>query len=304
MRKQIQNPDFERHFASYDLFIKGKAFKGKTYQTPVVEFLIWLERIGISQINDVTSMDLRKYLDYLTERPNQKRAGILSGSTVKMHLLALSMFLDHLLTSREIQKGFTIPRFKADDQKPRNVLTVDEIKLLYQSAENLLEQALLSIGYGCGLRRSEMQDLNLSDVQLNSGILIVRSGKGSKRREVPMSDTVLQMVHRYVWEYRTQFLGKTAEAAFFLNQKGKRMRGEYLNTTLKKIIDRSQSQNIIDKEITLHCLRHSIAHHLMENNAGIDFIKDFLGHSFINTAHLYAKKNKTRTKTMQLLNYQ
>ncbi len=79
------------------------------------------------------------------------------------------------------------------------------------------------------------------------------------------------------------------------------MRGEYLNTTLKRIIERSSNQSIIDKEITLHGLRHSIANHLMENNAGIDFIKGFLGHSFINTAYIYALKNKQRTKINRAL---
>ncbi|NMH26535.1 tyrosine-type recombinase/integrase [Flavobacterium silvaticum] len=306
MTKKIQLPAFEKHFQDFQNLIKAKDPKAShtTYTTPIKEFLIWLERFGIDSIRNVDSKDLQTYSEYLAERPNQRREGTLSSTTIKTHLLALSMFLEHLLTSREIQRGFTIPPFKGNDRKERSVLTVDEIRLLYQYSENLLEEALLSVGYGCGLRRSELQDLNLSDVQLSTGMLIVRKGKNNKRREVPMSDKVLTAVKRYVWEYRTQFLAKTQETAFFLNAVGKRMSGEHLNTTLKRIIERSQNQIIIEKEITLHCLRHSIAHHLMENNAGIDFIRDFLGHSFINTAHLYAKKNNTRTKTRYLMSHE
>ena len=301
MRKQIQNPIFEKHFNAFDSFIKAKSFKGKTFQTPVVEFLIWLERIGINQIKDVTSKEMMRYFEYLIERPNERRAGTLAGSTIKMHLLALSMFLDHLLATKEIQKGFMIPRFSADDQKPRNSLTIDEVKLLYKHAENPLEVALLSVGYGCGLRRSEMERLNCSDVMLSSGMLIVRSGKGNKRREVPMSDTVLQAAKRYVEDYRYQFLRKNPEQSFFLTAKGERMSGENLNKTLKRIIKRVGSQTIIDNKITLHCLRHSIAHHLMERNAGIDFIRKFLGHSFIDTAYIYALKNKQKSRTAKAL---
>ncbi|MEZ0007926.1 integrase/recombinase XerD [Flavobacterium sp. 28YEA47A] len=301
MSKQIQNPNFERHFQNYENLITAKGFKGTdtTYTTPVKEFLIWLESIGISSIKDVTSPNLVKYFEYLIERPNQKRAGILAGNTVKMHLLTLSMFLDNLLMLGELQKGFSIPRFSASDKNPREVLTIDEIRLLYQYSENPLEEAFLSVGYGCGLRRSELQDLNLSDVQLSTGMLVVRSGKGSKRREVPMSDLVLTAVKRYVIEYRPQFLGKEPEAAFFINPSGKRISGENLNKMLRKIIARTSNESLMDKEITLHCLRHSIAHHLMERNAGLDFIRGFLGHSYINTAYIYAKKNKQSKKLIQ-----
>lgn len=293
MNKKIQNPTFQRHLNQYDTYIIAKGFKGKTFQTPVKEFLIWLEQIGITSIKDVTSKELVKYYEYLIERPNQRRAGTLAGNTIKSHLLSLSMFLDNLLTLGELQRGFSIPRLKADDKKEREVLTVEEIKLLYQYSENLLEQVFLSIGYGCGLRRSELQNLNLSDVQLSTGMLVVRKGKGSKRREVPMSDSVLQAVKRYVIEYRPQFLGKEPESAFFISPKGKRINGENLNKTLKKIIARTNTQSLMCREITLHCLRHSIAHHLMEKNAGIDFIRGFLGHSYINTAFIYAKKKRT-----------
>jgi site-specific recombinase XerD len=292
MKKEIQTPAFRSHLQDYKTFIKSRAFKGKSFITPIVEFLIWMEDFGIVDIRHITSKEMMGYYLYLIERPNQKRAGSLAGNTIKTHLLSLSFFLDNLLAHGHIEKAFIIPKFSSDDQKPRNALTVDEIKILFAQTENHLERALLSMGYGCGLRRTEMENLNGSDVQLSSGMLVVRSGKGSKRREVPMSDSVLQAVKNYVLEYRYPMILKSSESAFFLNKKGSRMSGEAMNQLLKKMIARTKNQIIIDKEITLHCLRHSIANHLMENNAGIDFIKDFLGHSFINTAYIYAVKNK------------
>lgn len=299
MTKQIQNPSFQRHFSDYETFIIAKGFKAKTYQTPVKEFLIWLEQIGISRMKDVTGKEARRYFEYLIERPNQRRAGSLAASTIKSHLSALSMFLENLLMLGEITKGFSIPKFKADDKKEREVMTVDEIKLLYQHSENHLERAILSIGYGCGLRRSELQNLNVSDIQLSTGMLIVRKGKNSKRREVPMSDMVLEAVKSYIIEYRPQFRTKDSQTAFFIGEKGLPMSGESLNKRLKSIISRTNAHALKSKEITLHCLRHSIAHHLMEHKAGIDFIRDFLGHSFSNTAHLYAKKHNYKTKIQQ-----
>lgn len=300
MRREIQNPVFEKHFTNYENFIIGKGFKGKSYSAPIKEFLSWMERVGMTNVKSLTSKEMVLYFEYLIERPNKRRSGTLAGNTIKKHLQSLSLFIENLLMCEEIKKGIIIPRFSSDDQKPRSVLTIDEVKLLYGQTENLLEKALLSVGYGCGLRRSEMQNLNLADVQLSLGMLIVRSGKGNKRREIPMSDKVLEDLKKYVLEYRWQFLGKHSEPAFFLNKIGERMSGESLNKTLKKIIERSQNQIILDKEITLHGLRHSIAHHLTENNAGIDFIKSFLGHSYINTAYIYAIKNKKSNKILTI----
>lgn len=296
MNQEIQTPAFQNIHRDFGTFIRARGYKGKMYQSNVKEFLIWLECQGIILIKEATTSDMMKYYQYLMERRNKRRGGTLSDSSIKLHLLAISMFVEHLLDNDELVKGFQIPKHGRQDQQDRNYLTVDEVKILYQSAENPLERAILSVAYGCGLRRSELERINTSDIQLSSGMLVVRNGKGDKRREVPMSDTVLADIKKYITEYRYQLItGRYAEPALFINQRGKRMSGETLCKTLKKIIERSGNQSILDKEITLHCLRHSIAHHLMENNADIDFIRGFLGHSFINTSYIYALKNKKRT---------
>ena len=70
------------------------------------------------------------------------------------------------------------------------------------------------------------------------------------------------------------------------------MQGQYLLDLLKEIIQRTQNPELLRKEITLHCLRHSIATHLMDNGASIEFIQQLLGHAEIDTAHLYSKRRK------------
>ncbi|MEZ0007942.1 integrase/recombinase XerD [Flavobacterium sp. 28YEA47A] len=299
MKKTIQTPSYQNLFRDYENLILARNYKAKIYPTATREFLIWMEEFGITLIREVTTKEMMGYYEYLITRPNQRRGGVLSSSSVRLHLLSISIFQDGLLENRNIEKTFLIPKHGENDQKPRSFLTVEETRILYGACENPLEKALLSIAYGCGLRRAEIQDLSLSDVDRHKGMLIVRKGKNGKRREVPMSDSVLEDVKKYLSDFRYQNLGSGhIEEAFFINKKGRRMSGDMLNNTLKKIVNRSQNQTIIGKEITLHCLRHSIAHHLSENNAGIDFIRDFLGHSFINTAHIYAIKNKTKREIL------
>lgn len=296
MKKEIQTPAYQIFYKQQEEFISAKGFKAgrtKVFQTPVKDFLTWLEDKGITVIKEVTTADMKAYYEYLIERPNKRRAGTLADSTIKLHLLALSLFIENLLMHEELQRAFLVPKHGSQTHKARGYLTVDEVKILYQNTENPLERAILSAAYGCGLRRSEIEQLNTSDMILSSGMVIVRSGKGDKRREVPMSDAVLEDIKKYITEYRYQHLtGRHSESAFFINRKGSRMSGDTLNDILKKIIERTGSQSIIDKEISLHSLRHSIAHHLMENKASLDFIRGFLGHTYINTSYIYAIRNK------------
>lgn len=302
MKKLIQTPAYQNLHKDFDTLIRSRNYKAKSYQPAVREFLIWMEQYGITKIKEVKTSSMMKYYEYLTERSNQRKLGTLAGKTISMHLLSISIFLDFLLANREIDKAFLIPRHGSEDQNPRNVLTVEEIKILYKHSENPLEKALLSIAYGCGLRRSELYNLNMADVQRQSGMLVVRKGKFGKRRVVPMSDNVLQDVKDYFSNYRyLKPSNGQIEDAFFINEKGTRMSGNILNKTLKKIISRTENQTIIDKEITLHCLRHSIAFHLAENNAGIDFIRKFLGHSFINTTSIYSIKDKPQNRPILII---
>ena len=84
-----------------------------------------------------------------------------------------------------------IPKYQRTRQEPKEILSVDEVKSMYEACKNLKETALLSCAYGLGLRRSEIVSLQLSDIDVKLGKVIVRSGKGGKRREVPMSDKVI-----------------------------------------------------------------------------------------------------------------
>ena len=299
MKKVIQTSAYKNLYNEFESFVRVRNYKqgrGKMYQGVVLEFLIWLEDKGITKIQDVNSEISIQYFDYLIARPKQRGEGSLSSKSIKFHLFVLGLFILNLLETSQIEKAFYIPSYSEVNENPRNVLSIDEVQLLYNKAQNQLEKALLSLAYGCGLRRSEIHSLDVRDIQLSKGMLTVRKGKNGKRRVVPISDSILEYLKKYIIEERYQKLeGKNQlEEAFFINSRGQRMSGEHLNETLKKMIEQTNNYELIKKEITLHCLRHSIAYHLAQNNAGIDFIRRFLGHSEINTTYLYAIKNKKR----------
>jgi len=295
MNTSIQTPHYVNLYKEFDTLIKAKNYAGEnTYQYCIRDFMLWLESQDILRIKKVESSDVIRYYEYLLERPNKRRTGTLSASYVNQNLFSLRMFFDYLLETDQIKSAVVLPKYYRKEGKSRNIITQQEATLLFDSCVNSKEKALLSLAYGCGLRRTEIQKLNVNDINLASGILVVKQGKGRKRREIPVSDSVIRYLKNYLIHERTKLLqGKTqTELAFILGANGNRMQGEYLNLMLQDIILRTENRKLIKKELTLHCLRHSIAAHLIDNGASIEFVRDFLGHSRIDTAHLYARRRK------------
>jgi site-specific recombinase XerD len=130
----------------------------------------------------------------------------------------------------------------------------------------------------------------------------VRDGKGGKSRTIPVSDMMLKNIKDYIIYERPKYILNNMleeSPAFFINNNGNRMKADKLNERLKELIGKTYNEKIIAKGITLHCLRHSIATHLLDKGATIDFVQNFLGHSDIDTSHIYAKRRKLQTALLE-----
>ena len=300
----IYNPVFETYHKEFRQFIITKGYsRGKDTMNAsgVREFLFFIESRQVYEIKDVTAKEIISYYEYLIERPNQRREGGLSDSTIKNQLFALRLFFDYLLDTDVIENSpARLPKFSLKRFKERNILTIEEVKQLYAVCETKQDRAMISLAYGCGLRRSELEHLDSSDVLLQKGMLIIRDSKNHKNRTIPLSDIVLKDIKEYILYERVDNIQPHTlpSHAFFITKAGVRQKGEDMNNRLKQLIEKTQNPEITRKEITLHCLRHSIATHLLDNGATIEFVQHFLGHSDIDTVHIYAKKRKQRTKLM------
>lgn len=277
-------------------FITVRNYRGdsKKYSTPVTEFLEWLEKQGISSISDVTNSIAVDYVDYLMERPNKRLNGTLSDSSINKHLFALRLFYENLFEQKRIDKGIILASKTDLTRKERIALSEQEIKELYNHCTSQFESALLTLAYGCGLRRTEIVQLDVWDIQFGKGVLLVRSGKGGKRREVPMSDQVVEYLRAYLLEQRTEIMirTKSKDKAFLFSSLGRRISGGHLNKRLKELVNRTKSESMLSKNVTLHVLRHTIATHLIERGATMDFVREFLGHSELDTAQIYTRRRK------------
>ncbi len=186
--------------------------------------------------------------------------------------------------------------FKRPQQNGREPLSREEVQLLFEAAITWKETALLHLFYSCGLRRSEGDALNIRDVHCKERLLYVRAGKGAKRRVVPMTGRVAKELETYYLQERCSYSAKKVkdEEAFMLNRIGNRMSGAGYNELFKTLTGRAG----ISGEVSLHHLRHSIATHLLQSGMSLEYVRDFLGHSYLESTQIYARPSAEQLKLL------
>jgi integrase/recombinase XerD len=307
MSKQVQKPGTPQYTVLLENYHKHTGIVGysengrKMKQSNISEFLVWLEKEEISNINKVQPHHIKEHYEYLKNRPHKKQEGVLSMKTITGHMHDIRMFFAWLQERRTIVTNpmstlkFNYPKA---GKNPRTVLTIAEIKELYRVTETQQERAILSLAYGCGLRSMEVTAVNLDDIRFNEGILIVPKGKGNKRRVIPMNRRIEQDLKNYMYNERYLYQKDDNEKAFILNIKGDRMRKYTVRKILSRIIARIGNQTIIEKNISTHNLRHSIATHLLEQGVAVEQVRNFLGHAHLETTEIYTRVSQEQLKSL------
>lgn len=168
------------------------------------------------------------------------------------------------------------------------VLSVGEIDSMIaaidpESPTALRNHAIIETLYGCGLRVSELCDMRLSRIDFTRGMALIE-GKGSKERIVPMSDSSLELIRRYVSTDRASLrIDHGEEDIVFLNVRGHRLTRQMVFTVLRQLAALSGIRTVISP----HTLRHSFATHLLEGGANLRAIQQMLGHESISTTEIY-----------------
>lgn len=182
------------------------------------------------------------------------------------------------------------------------VLTLEEIDRLENeidtsTTEGVRNYAIIETLYGCGLRVSELVNLEISRVFLKDKYLMV-NGKGSKERIVPMSDMVIDLISDYL-KVRGEVIKPGEENVLYLSRRGTRLTRQMIFTIIKRLA----AQAGIKKTISPHTLRHSFATHLLEGGANLRAIQQMLGHETIATTEIYLHIDSTRLKEEILLHH-
>lgn len=179
-------------------------------------------------------------------------------------------------------------------------LSIDQInELLDQAFEEdprgIRNKAILELLYGCGLRVSELTNLDLAECDLNAGLIRI-FGKGSKERMVPIGGTALGALEAYLNQARHRLHTKRVAvppegSAVFLNARGARIsRAGVYNIVVE------YGERVALQELHPHSLRHSYATHLLEGGADLRSIQQLLGHSSISTTQIYTHVGRSHLR--------
>ena len=259
-------------------------------------FFNWLSGQGVSQVHTITTAHIKKYQRYLETRPHQRKPGGLSAGIIYAYMSVIKSFDKYL---QQYEKG-SLPIKPLQLPEPlktgKDVLTTEEINQLYEITDpdsyrdraiGYRDRAMLSLYYGCGLRRSEGTALQIEDIDWKRNYLHIRKGKGAKARYVPFNEKIADDLQAYYPHYRNQLL--TQETSLFLLGQRGRIQGGSINGRLKLLAERAG----INKPVNLHLLRHSIATHLLEKGMDIEQIASFLGHSTLEATQIYTHLQHT-----------
>lgn len=303
----LKNESFrylEKSFGEWLETLGYADFTVYTLPLHIRELLHYLEKHGLSKINDLSIEDIRAYYETLKVRANSRKSGALSTAHLNKHMQAIRKFCEYLRQVGRLDLGdLDLKNEKSEDRRvcfleepdirllfkattkpyPRNARTADRFVDVLQSRD----RAMLSVFYGCGLRKSEGVNLNISDINWDRSVLHVRKGKRHKERLVPIGKQALKHLQTWVYDDRGYWIHNNQLDALFVSERGMRIGGQSLLIRLKCLQQLTEHPELQQKEIGLHTLRHSIATHLLDNGMPLESIRKFLGHSSLESTQIY-----------------
>ena len=266
----------------------------EAYRSDLQQYGAFLGRIAVDPLH-VRPVDLAAFISELATGRDGKPP--VAPATLQRKIACLRSFYRHLRREQIIDHDPT-----AELRPPRSpgrlpkVLSRDEVNgLLAQpqgtSPAALRDRALLETMYACGLRASEAIALELSDLDLEVGILRAR-GKGSKERLVPVGRKAIETLDLYLARGRPKLVGIRDERHVFVN-----LRGSGLSRQgLYKIVQGHARTAGLEHRMSPHTLRHTFATHLLDGGCDLRSLQEMLGHADIGTTQIYTHLSSDRLR--------
>jgi site-specific recombinase XerD len=228
-------------------------------------------------IDERSTADLRRFFLHL------KREKSYSPRSLHRKICSLKSFYKFLKKESFVSSNpaENIESPKIPKSLPKTISVDEALQLLSApSSENSRDKLVLFLLYGTGIRVSELSNLNVNDVELDSRTIKVVGGKGNKDRMIPLPDVLIPLMQDYLSHRKP----KNGSRALILNRSGVRLTSRSIQRLVKKY---KQKANLDNKKLTPHTLRHAFATHLLANAVDIRVIQELLGHSSLSTTQLY-----------------
>ena len=263
-----------------------------SYRSDLQQFSSWLEKNNLSYIK-TSKKEILSYLSFLFQKG-------LGSKTVARKLSSLKSFFRYLVFKSIIQND---PSSEVETPKllksiPKSISEKEVEALLAAPDEKtdigLRDKTMIETLYSCGLRISELTNLELLNLNLRQGVIRV-IGKGQKERLVPMGDQLIALLELYISSSRKNLLSKRHSDFLFLSTRGQRMTRQSFWHRIKHYCLASGFE---PDKISPHVLRHAFATHLLNNGADLRVVQLLLGHSDLNTTQIYTEVARQRLKRL------
>jgi len=268
-------------------------------------FIHWCDERNLDKPQDITRPILERYRRYLYHYRKADGEPI-SFATQQQRLSPIKAFFKWLTKENYIlyspASEMELPRVHR--RLPKYILTHEEVERIVNQTMlhgelGVRDRAIIETLYSTGIRRSELINLKLYDVDTRNGTLMVREGKGKKDRMVPLGQRACIWIDKYADEVRPGLVVEPDDGSLFLHEYGEAFHKNRLTDLVKKYIEQAG----IDKPGACHIFRHTMATLMLDNGADIRHIQMMLGHSQLSTTEIYTQVSIKKLKAVHALTH-
>ncbi len=259
--------------------MQRKRYSNSTIKSYCTYFKAFQESFSGKDLENISSDMINQYILELIKVKN------ISISQQNQRINAIKFYYEKVLGRPK--QVYTIDRPKNEKKLPK-VLSKSEISVILANTNNLKHRMIISLLYSGGLRRSEVIELKISDIQSERNLILIRGAKGKKDRFTILSKPLLIQLRKYYSEYKPKVY-------LFEGLHGKR----YSAGSVAKVVKRAGIKAKIRQSVTPHMLRHSFATHLLEGGTDLRYIQELLGHGSSKTTEIYTRVTNNDFKKIQ-----
>lgn len=265
----------------------------------VSKFILWAEEREL-QPKSITLSEIERYQSKISKQVTKKGTTLQANSQGRI-LTAIKSFFSYLAKIKylDFNPATEIEFPKEGDKLPKHILTHKEVELVMSQVNlkdhyGIRDRAMLELIYSTGIRRMEVAQLKVKDLDLSRGFVFIRAGKGMKDRFIPLGQRAKAWIEKYLDQSRPKliayrenhpslFLQEVVEE-LFINRYGEAFKIGGIGTIVRYYVELAEIP-----EGSCHMFRHTMATLMLEGGADIRYIQQMLGHSSLKTTQVYTK---------------
>lgn len=271
-RRRKKPNDYKLCPESYLQKLELKKYSNNTVRSYISSFEDFINYYSDKDINHLNENDIREYIQLMVQ---EKR----SNSYINIAINSIKFYYE--IVQGMPNRLYSIERPRTKKKLP-SILSKEDVRSIIENTNNLKHRCIVSLLYSAGLRRSELLNLKLTDIDSSRMLIHVINAKGNKDRYTLLSKNTLKDLRSYFKQWRpSNYLFESPK------------KGKYSPNSVGKIVVNAAIKAGIRKQVTAHTLRHSFATHLLEAGTDLRYIQLLLGHNSTKTTEIYTHVAKS-----------